>query len=372
MIAQLAAMLFLTTPYLEGSRAFIATSLGLDASGIWIPVSLILLIMTCTVLVRLIWLLANPISELAKRSERGQIGGYAFKKKSKSREEDALKHFIDSQSLKANEMEQQVEELEEEINRLNEEFDAFSGKDEEQEQTIMELRKQLRSANNELETLKEDNTSLESALAMERNSKVGMEVEKRTGEIYAQMEKAMNQRASNTSWMPSVLQELKTPITIIKKTSKRLLDSWGEVSFSRLKDDIQEIDTQSDLQISILESESSASGPENGETTHLLPEHKPEEDSDDTLEEAISERAETPLELDVVEEEEEEISDDPIHTEKLGIGYRSETILVEAEEEEESDASGSRLSTSNAPTEIIIPSDNPDCQNCRDLIEGRN
>ncbi|MBD5780581.1 hypothetical protein IEN85_13855 [Pelagicoccus sp. NFK12] len=251
--ATVSGLVFMSLPALAATRESLTASLGLSGQlNLWVPVGS--LIAACHGLAYFLSLkkIARPLQKLATNASHCEHG-FAFKTRSNSAEEDTIKHAIEANNLKTREAIQQAEELQEEVRDLKSQLEAaqfkiqtISAENEEAVQAVSELRV-------ERETLKATNTALETTLENERKTKIGVEVEKRAEEIYAQMERAISAASLKSLWLPSFVQELKEPAALINEISGGLRDNCNNTPISTIAAQIEQIHKQAEKQLATLQ-----------------------------------------------------------------------------------------------------------------------
>lgn len=249
---QIGAIVFMTLPWFEAARASLAASFGISPNGLWAPIALLLVGAMAFASWRLGTLIANPLVSLIRQAESNRLG-FAFQQKSKIMEDGRLRHFIESQSARLKELEDQMDGFENSATQSKEALDKATLEREEGQKELLETKAALSQARAELEKLEARNAALAEEIASERRSKVGREVQMRTEEIYAQMSKAVEASALKKIWLPSALQELRGPISIIQDIAKRLESKWQETSLGRLQEEIATIRQQSESQLELLD-----------------------------------------------------------------------------------------------------------------------
>ncbi len=243
---------FMTLPFLAAYREQLATMVGLSTAIIWAPLGVCLLGLHWLLLKRSISDIAEPLDQLVKEAEReGQ--NFAFKIKSKCQEEDALKRCIEAANLKAKEADDRAEEYETELAWTAEQLEASKQKAAHAELKLAENEQRSKDLYVENDRLNSSKLALELTLENERKSKVGVEVEKRSEEIYNQMERAVTAAAYKAIWIPSLVHELKTPISHIEERSSRLKENWSQTSFASINDELAYICQQAQAQLKLLD-----------------------------------------------------------------------------------------------------------------------
>ncbi|MBK1878923.1 hypothetical protein [Pelagicoccus mobilis] len=246
-VSSAAILAFMNVPFLEGTR----NSLGASPALLWVLAATLIIAIQFFTFRRSLKLVASPLNRLMKEAEHGEQG-FAFKTRAKTKEEDGIKHAIEAANLRARESGDQAEELEAELEKTSQTLADETTKSATLQSRYDEIESSTRDIRVENETLKAAKTALELTLENERKSKVGAEVEKRTEEIYTQMERAVSAAAIKSVWIPSLVHELKTPITLINQLSSKLSTSWQERSLKEVGQEIEAIVAQSETQLSLL------------------------------------------------------------------------------------------------------------------------
>lgn len=261
-VGSAALLAFMTLPYLESARIQLAANTGTSPALLWLFSTLLIVGLQFLGFRSAIKKVATPFNQLMREAEHG-TQGFAFKTRSKSAEEDGIKHAIEAANLRAREANDHAEELEAELGKSQNALSAEQTKSNTLQERFDELDNATRNIRVENETLKASQTALELTLENERKSKVGAEVEKRAEEIYSQMERAVSAAAIKNIWIPSLVHELKTPISIIDQISGDLSNSWTKTSIHEVEKQIHSIKSQSQTQLKLLEQILERSVPEN-------------------------------------------------------------------------------------------------------------
>ncbi len=247
------AIAFMATPYFEGQRAAAASSLGLTPDALWIPLAAILI---AALYLTYLWLnatIAKPIQSLARHVREGESSDYNLGLRSKSKEEHALKGYIQDHDQVVAEVREERDAFEKELKATRNERDAAQSLSDRQASEIAELDRILKKTRVEAQTSAAANEVLETALETERKTKVGREVKRRAEEIYSQVERAVSEASARSIWIPNLLSKIETPTTLINTLSKNLEANWSQLSITRIEEEIAEIRKQSDLQLVMLE-----------------------------------------------------------------------------------------------------------------------
>ncbi|MBC2607000.1 hypothetical protein [Pelagicoccus albus] len=250
LLFQILIVALLALPQLDEYRQQLAEITKLPTSAFWIPLLGILLLGNFLILSRIGTSLVEPLEELVDQTRMG-AATIAFHKKSKNAEEDHLKHFIESQSLRTADMEQEIVRMENEVDRISElaktspeEIDALrmeianlqSAKEDSDSQILKEqtnaaglekeliaIRRELKMRNRELETVRNESAAL------------------------------AKETAEDGRPMSVVLAEkLKTPLNVIRNLAGRLSQSWEDTPPSQIRDGLEEISKQSEEQFAVL------------------------------------------------------------------------------------------------------------------------
>ncbi|MBK1877776.1 hypothetical protein [Pelagicoccus mobilis] len=248
---QVLIIILIALPPLEPYRTKISEVTNLPSSAFWIPLLALLLGANILLFRHLSSHLVLPFQDLFKQTKLGS-SSIAFKKKSMNTEEDHLKHFIESQTLRSSELEQEVARMESEVDRINElakispeEIDSLQTKlraaaiekDEfatklvaEQtnaaklEKEILSLRRDLKRTNRELESLQNEESS-----------------------------RSFEAQVPAASPLSSILVEkLKTPLSLINNLAWRLAKSWADTPPAKIREGLQEITRHSEEQLELL------------------------------------------------------------------------------------------------------------------------
>lgn len=198
------------------------------------------------VLLRFQNLVSTPLVALIKQAETNRLNS-AFGPKSKLMEVDRIRYLLENRLLISQKMEEQIGDLEANIQDLEQRLAAATRERDTGRAELTDKSKQIEELRLERVELREVKSRLESNLEEARKSKVDVEVEKRSDEIYCQMEKAVEATAYKAIWFPQIFQDLKAPASIIRSTVKNLEENWDSSSFARLKSDLAILSEQSDL-----------------------------------------------------------------------------------------------------------------------------
>ncbi len=247
------AVAFMALPALEPTRDTISLQLGLSGQlGLWAPVAAVVACVHALVYYLSVKTIARPFQKLATNATHCEQG-FAFKTKSNSSEEDAIKHAIETNNLKTREAQQLAEELEGELHDLKTQLESAQAKIQDLSTSKQEAERLTSKLRVDCESLKASKTALELTLDNERRSKIGAEIEKRSDEIYTQMERAVSAAALKSIWLPSFVQELKGPAAVIKEITSALNGNCHHTPLSQITEQIDLIHQQNENQIAILE-----------------------------------------------------------------------------------------------------------------------
>lgn len=251
--ATVSGLVFMALPALATTRETLTTSLGLSGQlNLWVPVGCLIALAHGLAYFLSVRRIARPFQKLATNATLCEQG-FAFKTRSNSTEEDTIKHAIEANNLKAREAQQNAEELEGEVQDLKAKLESAKTKIQSitsESQKAVKVASELRV---ECETLRASKTALELTLENERKTKIGAEVEKRTEEIYSQMERAVAAASLKSLWLPTFVQELKEPASIISEITSGLRDNCNNTPVSTISEHIQQIHRQAEKQLSTLQ-----------------------------------------------------------------------------------------------------------------------
>ncbi|MDQ8184887.1 hypothetical protein [Pelagicoccus sp. SDUM812002] len=262
---QAAIVTLIALPELDPYRAQLSELSTLPEKYFWIPLLILMLLLQMPILSGIGTKVVDPLEELVNQTKLG-ANSIAFKKKSQNSEEDHLKHFIESQALRAIDLEAEVNRLEGEIERINqvaetppEEIDEMrekiakadqtkaalqntiaeeKSKTEEQEKRGNELRRQLKATKLELETV----------LFNQRRSR--MEPAELESEVLPS--ESVQPTEFDETLPTSLVEKLLTPLNLIHNLSWRLAKAWAETPPAQIREGLEEISMQSENQIALL------------------------------------------------------------------------------------------------------------------------
>ncbi len=246
---QVAVILFLALQPLEHIRATVADAIRLPAHTLWIPLLVLLVGSDLLILRRLDRLLAKPFQQLVRQTKHGN-SNFAFKTRSMNLEEDHLKHFVESLSLRHGEMEQELVRMETELDKAvatskvsPEQLDQLNAKLEKAGQDSEELLRQIA----ELEKAK---SAVERELGTTRSN-----LRLRSQEL-TELQNATMGRSSGTSQDASpssiLIEKLRNPLALISNLAWRLAKSWDETPMAQVREGLEEISKQSQEQLELL------------------------------------------------------------------------------------------------------------------------
>lgn len=244
----LAVFALLYLPALAPFRSDVAVKCNLTELGLSSAVILVLAGIYLLMGWRLNGILSVPLVDLVKRAESNLLN-VSVGPKPKLMEANRLAFVIEAKATRVREIENLlddsehgVENAEKKVVELESKIAGLESASQESEKTIEDLRLQSWK-------LQELNKHLEKSVEEERQRKVGVEVEKRADEIYSQMERAVAASAMKSMWLPKILQEIKSPSSVIHSVVERLRNKWDDLSFSRIREDLLEVHRQSEKQM---------------------------------------------------------------------------------------------------------------------------
>ncbi len=251
LLLQAGALALIGLPALEPQRAFLISQLRLEPYGLWIILSIFLLLVSVVALCRLDKKAGEPLRDLSHQAQAGAPN--SLRHLSHCREEQILRDFIQQLSTRNSAHAERVSELEEELSKTADERDASLAKQAETETLLKDFARIRQELSIEKASLAAANQTLEQSLQLERRAKVGVEVERRSEEIYQQMERAISAAALRSIWLPNFVAELRTPITIIQGLARRMETHWDDTSLAHHHESLREILHQSEAQLKRLD-----------------------------------------------------------------------------------------------------------------------
>lgn len=247
-LLQVLVVLLIALPALEPYRIQAAELSGIPRSALWIPLLGILVVAHLFMLRRLLTHVVHPVQELVHQTRLGSAS-FAFKKKSMNSEEDHLKHFIESHSLKYAEMEQEVTRMENEVERISE---LAKTPPEEIDALRQNLDKATRKAEDQVGKLAAEQKR---ANDLERDMESLRRDLKRRGRELESLREELSEQSSDGEDAPlhSILAErLRNPLNLINNLSWRLAKSWADTPPSQIREGLEEISRQSEEQLELL------------------------------------------------------------------------------------------------------------------------
>ena len=241
-------VLLIALPTLDTYRSKISDLSGLPSSAFWIPLLGLLLLTNFFVFRRLGVEFVEPFRELLNQTKLGS-STIAFKKKSMNSEEDHLKHFIESLTLRSADLEQEVAHMEAEVERIGalantspQEIEALNAKLKAAAAENEAFASKLASEQSNAATLQKEILSLRRELK-QRNR----QLETLQGEAKPQTD------STETAPLSSILVErLKTPLNLINNLAWRLSKSWDETPPAKIREGLDEISKHSEEQLELL------------------------------------------------------------------------------------------------------------------------
>ncbi len=284
------SLALLALPALESVRVALSERLNLTPAALFIVALFLQSAVFAFVYLRTQHLVSHPLTALIKQAETNRLNS-AFSPKSKIMEVDRLKYLLENRVLVAEKMEEQIKNLEVRAEELEQSLSRATSERESGRLDLREKAKQIEELRLERVELQKVRADLESALEEGRKSQVRVEVEKRSDEIYAQMEKAVEATSYKSIWFPQLQRDLRAPAAIIQNTSRYLSENWDSSSFARLKSDIEILKEQSQSLIEQIDGlaqtdeksfdDESTDPPEENTITEFLRPEEPIESTDD-------------------------------------------------------------------------------------------
>ena len=232
-LMQIGAIALITLPALDQYRARAAELLRIPESTFWLIVIGLLIAGNALIARRLHRRVVIPLKDLVKQTRLSQ-SSFAFKKVSRNAEEDSLKHFIESLTLRQTEMEQ-------EMARMQAETDLEGIRDRE----LAALDK-VEELQREIDSLKQALNESETKLSHANASTDALETELEALRHAPSMPKATFQPKQIDR---EVLDRIKTPLILINHLSWKLAKTWADTPLSKMRDGFIEINKQSDAQL---------------------------------------------------------------------------------------------------------------------------
>jgi len=251
LVASLAAIIYLCFPALEANRANLISTLGITESALVLGVLILIVAIFTILFIRFQQIASQPLTALIKQAETNRLNS-GYSPKSKLMEVNRFRYLLENRALTIEKMESEIEELEESNHEFKTKLESAEQQGSLDRTEIAEKAKLIKEMRFEQIRLEEAAKRLEANLEQERKADIGAEIEKRTDEIYHQMERAVEASAYKALWFPQIFQDLNTPASIIHKTLSNLEQNWESSSFVRLKSDIDTLRDQSDQLIELL------------------------------------------------------------------------------------------------------------------------
>lgn len=245
---QVLIVILVALPPLEPYRQQLAEIIHFPVSAFWIPLLAILTIVNLIALRRIRANLVRPLEDLVAQSKQGTVS-IAFKNKSRNLEEDHLKHFIESQSLRSSDLELEVTRMEHEVESM---IELTSVSPEE----VESLRSKVAEAETQKEELSSEVVSEQTKAAKLENDLIAMRRELKQAK--RELETLRNEAETETNIgdlppLTSILVEkLKTPLSLINNLAWRLSKSWADTPPAKVREGLEEISKHSEEQLALL------------------------------------------------------------------------------------------------------------------------
>lgn len=245
---QVLILLVANLPHLDPYRQKLADSSSIPIAVFWVLALAVLLIGTQLIQRRLGSRLVEPLEELVNQTKLG-AASIAFKKKSKNTEEDHLKHFIESQAFRSEELEQEVGRMEGEVERIMANSQVSP--------------EELESLRDQLQTKEHFTQNLATQLEFEQSKGAKLEKEllqlrrdllHRNRELDELRETSGVASGSDHSLTISsdLVENLATPLKLINNLSWRLAKSWDETTPAQIREGLEELCKQSEEPLKLL------------------------------------------------------------------------------------------------------------------------
>lgn len=248
LVIQVVIVVLIALPQLDPYKLQLAQATKAPVSFLWIPPLLLLIVANVLLFRRMRERLVTPNEELVNQTKLG-TASIAFKKKSMNAEEDDLKHFIESQVFRSEELELEVSRLENELEHISkiskitpEEHDALLTKLKKAKEEKQAMDEKLQSGEKKIQSFEKENLLLR------------RELKQKDRELETLQEESREQLLSNNQDPQNTLLvgKLKTPLSLINNLSWRLAKSWAETSPAQIKEGLEEINRHSEEQLELL------------------------------------------------------------------------------------------------------------------------
>lgn len=249
-------VVLLALPPLEPWREKASELTTLPSTAFWIPLLGLMLVANVLIFRRVGKHFVEPFQSLYGQTKLGS-SSIAFKKKSMNLEEDHLKHFIESQSLKSADLELEVGRMESEVERISQLANVSPDE-------IDALRAELKAAAVEKESVANKLISEQANAANLQKEIVTLrrELKQHKHELLTlQSETQQNAETTQENPLSSILVErLKTPLSLINNLAWRLAKSWADTPPAQIREGLEEITRHSEEQLELLKQYDSKSG----------------------------------------------------------------------------------------------------------------
>ena len=246
LIISLSGMAFLYLPSFESTRAFFAGNWGLTLSTLFVGTGALVVAAYLLLLLRFQQVATQSLISIIKQVETNRPAT-AFTAKPKVMEVDRFRYLLENLPLMIEKLEDLIDELEKHRASSEEKLVSFGKEKEANLISIEERTRRVEELRSERAVLEESVRRLEAKLDEERKANVHQEIEKRSDEIYNQMEKAVEASALKSIWLPKIAKDLNGPSAVIQKTIDDLQGNWDTTSFARLKSDVAELKEQGEI-----------------------------------------------------------------------------------------------------------------------------
>lgn len=243
LLISLCGMAFLYLPAFESTRALLTGNWGLTPSTLFVGTAALVIGAYLLLLLRFQQLATQPLSTLIKQIETNRPAT-ALTAKPKVMEVDRFRYLLETRSLMIEKLENRISDLEKDRVSVEEKLVSSRKEKEANLISIEERTRRVEELRSERAVLEERVRRLEANLNEERKANVHQEIEKRSDEIYSQMEKAVEASALKSIWLPQIVKDLNGPAAVIQKTIDDLQENWETASFARLKSDLSKLKEQ--------------------------------------------------------------------------------------------------------------------------------
>ena len=231
-------------PHLAEYRQFAEQTVRLPEGTLWMPLLGLLVLWNVFVLARLKRNVSAPLDQLVKQTKMS-TSSFAFQKKSMIEEEDFLKHFIEGQALKFDEMEQEVQRMQGEVRRIESISNIQPGEYEDLKASLEQKQSELKEVQEQLQTLSSDKSKLEGNLKLTEKALTQSQKD------FDAFKYETGQSTGSGVASPSgdLIERVSTTLSLISNLSWRLSQAWADLPPAEIRDGLKEINQKSAKQL---------------------------------------------------------------------------------------------------------------------------